>query len=146
MIRVERSALLPKPAEFMFDLINDVGAYPDYMRGCHKVDIMEQDASRMVARMHLKKAGISHSFTTHNELYRPEKIVLNLVEGPFSQFAGVWTIDALNEQASKVMLQLEFTIRSRLAAKALERLFKATGDEMVDAVCRRAQMSSGFKS
>lgn len=139
MIEIERSAILPASADNMFELINDIEAYPAYMSGCDNAEILEQDETSMVARLHVRKAGMSQSFTTRNELKRPESITLNLIEGPFSHFEGQWQITALGEQASKVVLRLEFTVRSKLAGKALERLFRMVADEMVEAISSRAQ-------
>ncbi len=138
MIRLERSALLMKSANFMFDMINDVDAYPQYMQGCEAAEVISADHASMTARLKVRKAGLSHSFTTRNELLRPSQIKLELVEGPFSRFSGQWSILELNDNACKVALLLEFAINKRLAVKPLEALFKSVGDELVDAVCRRA--------
>ncbi len=142
MIEIERSAILPTSAEIMFDIINDVAAYPSYMSGCEKAEILEQNETSMVAKLHVRKAGMSQSFTTRNEMRRPESIALNLVEGPFSRFSGQWQITSLADNASKVVLKLEFVVRSKLAGKALERLFRSVADEMVEAISTRAQQHS----
>ena len=138
MIEIERSAILSASAEHMFEMINDVAAYPSFMSGCENAEILEESETSMVARLHVRKAGISQSFTTRNELRRPESITLNLVEGPFSHFSGQWCITALAEDASKVVLKLQFVVRSKLAGKALERLFRSVADEIVEAVSVRA--------
>ena len=141
MIRIQRSAILGRSADFMFELVNDVGAYPDFMDGCERVEILQHSDDEMIATLYLSKAGVSQSFTTRNVLLRPHQIVMNLESGPFSRFGGGWTIKALNDQACKVSLELEFEINSKVAAKAIERLFKSVGDSLVDAVCRRAEQS-----
>lgn len=140
MVEIERTALLMHPIDRMFALINDVAAYPDYLNGCERVEILEQTESSMTARLHLARGGIRQSFTTRNTLFRPERIELELVEGPFTRFAGQWQLTALNDTACKVSLRLEFDINSRLAAKAVGRLFKTVGDDLVDAICRRAEL------
>lgn len=142
MALIERSALLMRPAEHMFDLINDVEAYPEFMRGCEKAVVIEQSDTIMVAQLRVKKAGLRQSFTTRNELSRPESIIMTLVEGPFSRFAGQWQITALSEQASKVALQLDFDISSGLASKALEQLFKSVADDLVGAMSARAESAN----
>lgn len=142
MALIERSALLMQPAERMFDLINDVEAYPQFMRGCESAVVIEQSTTIMVARLSVKKAGLRQSFTTRNELSRPETIVMTLVEGPFSRFAGNWRITPLSEQASKVALQLDFDISSGLASKALEQLFKSVADDLVGAMSARAESAN----
>ncbi len=142
MALIERSAILMQPAERMFDLINDVEAYPEFMRGCEQAVVIEQSDCIMVARLSVKKAGLRQSFTTRNELSRPERIIMELVEGPFSKFAGQWHITALSEQASKVELRLDFTVSSGLASKALEQLFKSVADDLVGAMSARAESAN----
>ncbi len=142
MVLIERSALLMQSAEHMFDLINDVEAYPEFMRGCEKAIIIERSETIMVAQLSVRKAGLRQSFTTRNELSRPESISMTLVEGPFSRFAGQWQITPLSEQASKVALQLDFDISSGLASKALEQLFKSVADDLVGAMSARAEFSN----
>lgn len=142
MVLIERSALLMQSAEHMFDLINDVEAYPEFMRGCEKAIIIERSETIMVAQLSVRKAGLRQSFTTRNELSRPESISMTLVEGPFSRFAGQWQITPLSEQASKVALQLDFDISSGLASKALEQLFKSVADDLVGAMSARAESSN----
>src|SRR5688572_16491757 len=108
MIRIQRSALLPYSAERLFDLVNDVAAYPDFLEGCTGAIILESSEQSITARLHLKKAGISQSFATRNQLQRPEKITLQLVEGPFEQLQGEWRFATLAEDACKVSLDLSF--------------------------------------
>lgn len=145
MISIERSAILPTTATKMFDLINDVASYPKYMSGCERVEVLEQSATSMVARLHVRKAGLSQSFTTRNVLSPPKTIQLNLVEGPFSKFSGLWEITELGGEACKVVLSLEFVVKSKLAAKALERLFKSVADDLVEAVSQRALQQPALK-
>lgn len=138
MVEIHRSALLQRPVEFMFELINDVEAYPQYMSGCEKVEVLERSETIMVATLHVRKAGLKQQFTTRNKLSRPEKVQLELVDGPFAEFFGQWLLQPLAADACKVNLQLNFTVQSRLASKALEALFRSVGDELVEAVCKRA--------
>ncbi len=143
MIAIQHSALLPHAADAVFDLVNDIEAYPDYMDGCVGAEIIESDAQVVVARLDLAKAGIKHSFTTRNVLTRPEQIQMELVDGPFSRFSGLWRFQGLSETACKVSLELQFVVSNRVAARAAGRLFRIVGDKLVDAVCQRAGSTYG---
>ncbi len=138
MIDIQHSALLPHAADAVFDLVNDIEAYPQYMDGCVGAEIIERDADVVVARLDVSKAGVKHSFTTRNLLARPEQIQMVLVDGPFSRFSGSWRFRILSEKACKVSLDLQFAVRNRVAAKAVERAFSIVGNNLVEAVCRRA--------
>ena len=61
---IRRSALLPYSAELIYQLINDVEAYPQYMDGCVGAEVLLADESMMEARLDLSRAGIKMSFST----------------------------------------------------------------------------------
>ena len=56
---INRTTLLSYSAQKMFDIVNDVTSYPDYMNNCIGSKIIEQGESFMVARLDLKKAFCS---------------------------------------------------------------------------------------
>ena len=136
---IKRSALVMFSAEQMFDLVNDVASYPLYMEGCVGAHILEESDRSMTARLDLKKRGVTQSFTTRNTLYRPERIELQLQEGPFKKLSGLWTFKALTDSACKVMLDLEFEFNSLSVGLASGSLFSSVANNLVDALSRRAQ-------
>lgn len=138
MARIQRSALLPYNAEQLYALINDVAAYPQFLDGCVGTEIFEHSETSMRARLDLAKAGLTFSFTTQNTLKRPTQIVLELVEGPFSEFQGVWTIEPLDDQACKVSLSLTFSVTGKVLGLAAKSLFNPLADRLVDSLVVRA--------
>lgn len=138
MTIIERSALLPFRVEQIFDLVADIERYPDFLDGCVGAEVHERAAGNVVATLRLSRAGVSHSFTTRNILYRPERMELALVEGPFDHFSGTWRFRALGESACKVSLCLEFQMAGGLVSVAAGRLFDKVAVDLVDAVVTRA--------
>lgn len=136
---IKRSALVMYSAQQMFDLVNDVASYPQYMEHCVSTEILEQSDDLMVARLDLKKGGINHSFTTSNQLYKPERISMSLQQGPFSRLSGEWSFKALTETACKVMLDLEFEFNNLAVGVASSSLFTSVANNLVDALSQRAQ-------
>ncbi|MEP1553671.1 type II toxin-antitoxin system RatA family toxin, partial [Paraglaciecola sp.] len=104
MANVSRSALVSYSAESMFDLINDVQQYPEFIPGCADTKVLEQNTEQMRASLLISKAGVKQWFTTQNALKRGEYIKMNLVDGPFSSLTGGWTIQALSDSACKIEL------------------------------------------
>jgi len=135
---IQRSALVLYSAQAMFDLVNDIEAYPKYMDGCTGAQVISRDDKEIIARLDLRKAGISHSFTTRNHLSAPQLVEMTLVDGPFSYFQGVWQFKALQENASKVSLDLEFAFKSGMLNKAAGKLFTRVADNLVAALVQRA--------
>lgn len=141
--RIERSALLPYSVERLFDLVNDIEAYPQFMRGCLDANVLATGEDWIKGRLTLGKGGIKHSFTTLNRLHRPSRIEMALEEGPFSHLEGSWRFDALGESGCKVTLSLCFSFKSRLLAVAAGKGFESIASQQVDAICQRAHALFG---
>ena len=132
MPKIERSALVGQPAERMYALVNDVAAYPRRFAWCDAAEIQEATDTRMVARLDLGLGALRTWFTTENTLTAPETIDMQLRDGPFKSLHGRWTFRALDANACKVTLLLEFESQSRLMLPALTLGFKGLADRMVD--------------
>ena len=141
--RIQRSALLPYPAQALYDLVNDVARYPEFLPWCASSDILDQSPTHMRAALSIAKAGLSQRFVTRNELTPGTQIVMNLEEGPFTQLHGVWEFKVLNERACKISLDLSFDYSGSLMKATLGPLFNQAANTMVDAFCERAKALYG---
>lgn len=139
MTQITRSALVMHSAEKMFDLVNDVRRYPEFLQGCSATRVINESDEFIEAQLTLSKAGFEQSFTTRNTLERPAKMKIQLVEGPFSRFTGTWLFQPLADDACKVSLELEFDMASRIAGAAMGALFKQVAGMMVDSFVKRAK-------
>ena len=70
MKQVSRSALVSFSAQQMFDLVNDVASYPEFLPGCSGSKVIESSQSAMVASVDVSKAGISKTFTLQISWFR----------------------------------------------------------------------------
>lgn len=143
MTMINRSALVMYSAEQMFDVVNDVRKYPEFLQGCQASKVIAEGDDFIEAELTLSKAGFTQSFVTRNTLMRPELMEINLVEGPFSELRGTWRFHALADNACKVSLDLEFEVTNRLAGAALNVLFKQVANTMVDAFVKRSKQVYG---
>lgn len=139
MAEIERSALVMFSAEQMFDLVNDVERYPEFLPGCKSAQVLYSDEHTMEARLELSRAGLHQSFTTRNQLERPTRMTLELVDGPFEHFSGLWHFTPLAHDACKVSFSLTFSLRNRLVAAAVGKLFSEMANQMVRVMCERAE-------
>lgn len=146
MTTVNRSALVLHSAEQMFDLINDVQKYPDFLPWCSRTKLIDEDEEMIEATLFLEKGGLSYSFTTRNLKKRPEKMTISLVEGPFKSLEGVWTFTPLNDEASKVELNLNFEFSGKLTSLAMSKVFNSVASSLVDAFVGRAEQVYGSGS
>ncbi|WP_416308259.1 type II toxin-antitoxin system RatA family toxin [Neptunicella sp. SCSIO 80796] len=138
MPQVVRSALVQHSAEAMYQLVNDVEHYPEFLPGCTETKIVSESAQQMRASVLIAKSGISQWFTTDNSLEPGKSITMQLVNGPFSQLSGGWTFTPLAEDACKVELNLDFEFSNKIVAMAFGKVFSSIASKMVDAFVQRA--------
>lgn len=138
---IQRSALVFHSSKRMFDLVNDVARYPEFVSGCQRAEILSQDEAQMVARLTVSLGGIRKSFTTRNRLIDGRSIALELVDGPFENFSGRWDFFPLGSEGSKVMLTLHFSLASALWP--FQAGFCRMADRLVDDFCKRADQVHG---
>lgn len=140
---IERTALVRHSARRMYDLVNDIERYPEFLPWCSSAQVHEADDQQKLASLEVSKGGVRQSFSTRNRLLAPERIAMELVEGPFTHLRGEWHFRALNEEACKVILTLEFSLNGRVARVAFGNVFSQAANTMVDAFCRRADALYG---
>lgn len=143
MTDIQQSALLPYSAQAMFELVNDIESYPEFMDGCLGSEVLSKSENEIQARLDLGKAGFKYSFTTKNTLRPPNSMLMVLVDGPFKHFDARWTFDALTDEACKASLDMHFEFKSGLLDMALKKLFDASCKNLVNAVCKRADKLYG---
>ncbi|HEY0290406.1 MAG TPA: type II toxin-antitoxin system RatA family toxin [Pseudomonas sp.] len=140
---IQRSALLPYPAQALYDLVNDVSRYSEFLPWCSGATVLESDEAQMRARVEVAKGGLSQHFITRNTLTPGHIIEMNLEEGPFSQLHGIWTFKALGEKACKISLDLSFDYSGPIVRATLGPLFNQAANTLVDAFCQRAKELHG---
>lgn len=138
MPTVQRDALVPYSADAMFNLVNDVERYPEFLPWCSSTDILSQSDEHMRAKVNIKKGAIKHAFTTDNILTPGEKIQMRLVDGPFKSLNGFWEFEPL-PQGCKVSLHLNFEFSSKLLALSFGPVFNQASQSMLSAFIHRAR-------
>ena len=122
MPQISRTALVPYSAEQMYQLVNDVQSYPQFLPGCTGSRILESTPGQMTAAVDVSKAGISKTFTTRNQLTSNQSILMNLVDGPFKKLIGGWKFTPLSQEACRIEFHLDFEFTNKLIELAFGRV------------------------
>ena len=80
---IRKSALVPYPAEAMFDLVERVEDYPDFLPWCGGTQLLSRTDTGMSAAITINFKGLRQTFSTENVHQRPTSIQLRLKDGPF---------------------------------------------------------------
>jgi ribosome-associated toxin RatA of RatAB toxin-antitoxin module len=153
MREVRRSALVPQTPAQMYDLVNDVARYPDFVPWCPAVQIHEQGPEFIVATVEIERAGVRTSVTTRNAMVPGERIDMALAGGPLRHFDGRWSFVPIRApgvdgqpgelRGCRVELLVHFEFRHAAVGLVLNRLFESSWDSLVDAFVRRAREVHG---
>lgn len=138
MVEIERTAIVPYTTSQMFQLVNDVERYSDFLPWCSQVELLERTDSTLTAKVHFAKMGLHQSFTTKNVMVENEKIESNLVEGPFKTLHSIWWFEKLGS-GCKVHYTISFEFASDSLAKLLNPLFGSITNSIVESFCNRAR-------
>lgn len=139
MPRVEREARVRYSAEQMFDLVNDVEKYPEFLHWCRGARIESRQSSTVEASLDIGVAGFERSLRTRNTLQRPELIAIELVSGPFQRLRGEWRFKALDDGGAHVSLSLVFDASTSLFGSLFSRVFEEIAASQMTAFIARAQ-------
>ncbi|MEW6989533.1 SRPBCC family protein [Colwelliaceae bacterium 6441] len=145
MPSISRSALVMFSVEQMYQLINDVLAYPEFIPDCGDSKIISQNANEMTAALLVAKGGLKKWFTTQNTLVQNSTVSMTLVDGPFKNLVGSWQLTSLSEDACKISLHLEYEFSSKVFDLAFGRVFNGIANNMVQAFTERAKSVYGVK-
>ncbi len=136
---ISRNALVPYSVEEMYQLVDDIESYAEFLPWCRSTDVLSRDEDEVQASIEIARGALHKSFTTLNRMQKNKIIEMRLVKGPFRHLEGFWRFDALKDNsASKISLDLDFEFESKLVALAVGPVFNQIANTMVDAFCKRA--------
>lgn len=139
MPSISRNALVMFSVEQMYQLINDVMSYPEFIPDCGGSKIISECDREMTASLLVAKGGLKKWFTTKNTLTENEEVEMSLVDGPFKFLIGKWQLTKLSDEACKISLHLEYEFSSKVLDLAFGRVFTGLANNMVQAFTNRAK-------
>ncbi len=127
----------------MFELVNNIDDYSQFLNWCDSSSILNQSDDQITASVQINQGGLKQSFSTLNTLTPYKSIEMQLLDGPFDELSGEWRFETLGENASKVHLTLQFKFKSMLIDMALSPIFKSIANSQLDAFVARAKYIYG---
>ncbi len=143
MPNINRTALVQYSAEQMFQLVDDIAAYPEFLPWCGGAEEHNRNEQSVEASVMIQKGSVNKSFTTQNRLTKPELIELTLVDGPFKKLVGEWRFEALSENACKITFNMDFEFSNMLVGMAVGPIFNQVANTFVDSFVERAKTVYG---
>ncbi len=147
MALVEKSVLVPYSAEQMFNLVDRVEEYPQFLPWCSDASVIEMEGTTVRATLHIDYHAIKQSFTTVNlrtpphpiDTTLPLRIDIALQDGPFKHLDGEWRFIPLSPSACKIEFRLHYEFSNKLLERLVGSVFHYIANNFVDAFIHRAQ-------
>jgi ribosome-associated toxin RatA of RatAB toxin-antitoxin module len=143
MAEVNQSVLVPYSAAQMFELVDAVERYPEFLPWCAASELIDRNDAELRAALHVNFRGIKQKFSTRNARSAPHAMGIQLVEGPFKALEGSWKFIPLSDAGCKVEFRLSWEFSSRLLASLAGPVFNHIALTMVDAFVKRAESLYG---
>ena len=138
MALVEKSVLIQRTPEQMFELVDLVEDYPQFLHWFGGTELLSRTATHTAARIHVNYHGIKLHFATENPKEPPHWMDIAFREGPFRRLDGGWRFTALGVAGCKVEFRLHYEFSSKLLEKALGPVFGHIVNTFVDSFVKRA--------
>lgn len=143
MTLIKRNARVEYASRQMFELVNNIEAYPEFLPWCVNSYIISQDEKMVEASLDIAWSHIRKTFTTRNLLYPYERIHITLVQGPLRKLEGDWHFKTIDDKSCLVELDLEFEVGGGLLDKMMQPLFNHIANSLVELFCKRAEVVYG---
>ena len=122
----------------IFNLINDIGSYPNYLPWCTKTEVnIESDKDFNWKNLYFKKF-YKWNFSTRNTIDINKSIELDLVDGPFDNFKGKWLFTKLDENNTKVSLEIDYKFKSSIIELSIEPIFSSIMNSILKSFVQQA--------
>jgi ribosome-associated toxin RatA of RatAB toxin-antitoxin module len=139
MREMTRSALVTRPPALLYQLVEEVERYPEFVPGCTSAQVLERADGQMLARLAVRRGPLRTEFTTRNQLDPGRGVHMQLVEGPFRVLEGQWSFTPIASNGCRIQLSLRFQFSNALKSALFDPLFEETAASLVRAFVARAQ-------
>jgi ribosome-associated toxin RatA of RatAB toxin-antitoxin module len=143
MAVVEKSVLIEYTPAQMFELVDRVEEYPQFLPWCGGTELHQRTATHTSATLHIAYHGLKSHFSTENEKQVPDWMSIRLIDGPLKHLDGRWDFKPLGDQACKIEFRLHYEFSNKLLEKALGPVFNHIANTFVESFVKRAQQRYG---
>lgn len=130
--------ILPYRPDQLFDLVADVGKYPQFLPWCVGARVRTRAERELVADLTIGFGPFRESFTSRVALDRPQQVKVRYENGPFRYLNNQWNF-APAEDGTEVRFYVDFEFRSRILQSAIGVVFNEAVRRMVNAFRKRAR-------
>jgi len=145
MHNIHKSAIVLHPAQKMFQLVDSVETYPQFLPWCGSTQIIERDNYRTIASIEINYKGLRQIFTTENTKKQNQEMIIRLIDGPFKSLSGKWMFKNLDKDSCQIELKLEYEFNNVILEKLITPVFNMIANTFIDEFIKEANRSNNGK-
>jgi ribosome-associated toxin RatA of RatAB toxin-antitoxin module len=142
MHNIHKSAIVLHPAQKMFQLVDSVENYPQFLPWCGLTQIIERDNDKTIASIEINYKGIRQTFTTENTKKQNQEMMIKLIDGPFKSLSGEWMFKNLDKDSCQIELKLEYEFSNVILEKLISPVFNMIANTFIDEFIKEANRSN----
>ena len=143
MVSIKKSALVLYSREEMFNLVDSVEDYPDFLPWCGGTEVLTKTSKVTKASIKINFRGVRQTFTTENNKNAPEKMIIKLINGPFKELSGEWRFLELDKDACRIELELHYQFSNIILEKLISPVFNIIANTFIDNFVKEANRRNG---
>ena len=143
MVSIKKSALVLYSREEMFNLVDSVEDYPDFLPWCGGTEVLTKTSKVTKASIKINFRGVKQTFTTENNKNAPEKMIIKLINGPFKELSGEWRFLELDKDACRIELELHYQFSNIILEKLISPVFNIIANTFIDNFVKEANRRNG---
>ena len=129
----EGSEIFEAPPERILALINNFESYKEFLPGCLESSRLADDEEGCVmGRLVFSLLNKTYSFESNNET-KGHEISITQSKGPFLDFHALWSLEAIDENQTKVRFKTTFTLPFALSIITTQSLIDKIGHKFINA-------------
>jgi len=135
--------VLPHSAEQMYDLVADVGRYPEFLPWVSAIRIRKNDEAEMLADMIVGFKALRETFSSRVIKTPKSAITVDYLDGPMKHLHNAWIFEPLAGGGSIVDFTVDFSFRNRVFEALAGQFFDSALRKMTTAFIDRADALYG---
>lgn len=129
---------LPYSKQQMFDLVSDVGRYPEFLPWCVGARVYNRRPEQFDADVIIGFKMFREKFTSRVALQNPDRVEVDYITGPMKRLYNHWRFTELEQGGCHINFEVDFEFQNRVLEQMIGNMFTEATDRMIDAFETRA--------
>jgi coenzyme Q-binding protein COQ10 len=137
--------VLPYTPQQMFDLVADIGRYPDFLPWCTSATILREEGDDLIAELTIGYKFIHERFISRVTLNKKSKdIHVGYISGPLKVLRNEWQFRPDGKKKCRVHFYVHFEFANPLLSVMMNMFFDVAFRQMVSSFEKRAAQIYGL--